>query len=150
MSRYRITNPEPCMWAPSVKRSGLFGRWIALDDSGLELPWGHRWSGPLGSAVHGVSVHAEVTSRPEQESGSSPDGDTHRAAEGAVLADALTERLTEVAYATEFLDVRADILALIERDRRRWLDNIAVCELLAKARAQLAARPSGAADRPRR
>lgn len=68
--------------------------------------------------------------------------------QAAVLADALTERLTKVAYATEFLDVRKDILALIERDRTRWLDNIAVCQLLAKARADLAAR--GAPDRPRR
>lgn len=84
-----------------------------------------------------------------QESGSSAiEADTHRATEGAAAADALTERLTKVAYATEFLDVREDILALIERDRKRWLDNIAVCELLAKARADLAAR--GAPDRPRR
>jgi hypothetical protein len=67
-----------------------------------------------------------------------------------VVADALTERLTKVAYATEFLDVREDILALIERDRTRWLDNIAMCELLAKARQQLAEHPSGAPDRPRR
>lgn len=68
--------------------------------------------------------------------------------EAASVADALTDRLRKVAYATEFLDVREDILALIERDRTRWLDNIAVCELLAKARADLAAR--GASDRPRR
>lgn len=72
----------------------------------------------------------------------------HRVAETAAVADALIERLTKVAYATEFLDVREDILALIERDRRRWLDNIAVCELLAKARADLAG--FGAPDRPRR
>lgn len=64
-----------------------------------------------------------------------------------VGADPLTDRLTKVAYATEFLDVREDIFALIERDRKRWLDNIAVCELLAKAREQLAAHnaPSDAA-----
>lgn len=64
------------------------------------------------------------------------------------VADPLTDRLTKMAYGTEFLDVRADILALIERDRIRWLDNIAVCELLAKARADLAVR--GEPDRPRR
>lgn len=64
--------------------------------------------------------------------------------------DGLTERLTKVAYATEFLDVRDDILTLIERDRRRWLDNIAMCELLARAREKLDAHPSGASDRPRR
>ena len=67
--------------------------------------------------------------------------------ETAEVGDDLTERLTKVAYATEFLDVRADILALIERDRRRWLDNIAVCDLLAKARAE---RDAHLSDRPRR
>lgn len=75
--------------------------------------------------------------------------DTRRAADGAVVADPLTERLTKVAYATEFMDVRGDILALIERDRERWLDNIAVCKLLADARAMVANHPSGAPDSPR-
>lgn len=50
--------------------------------------------------------------------------------------DRLVERLRKVAYGTTFLDVRADILDLIEREERGRQDQIAVCELLAKARAE--------------
>lgn len=54
------------------------------------------------------------------------------------VADGLTARLRAVAYGTTFLDVRADILALIERDDRNRMDGIAACELLAVSRARCA------------
>lgn len=52
--RYRITNPEPGLFSPAVKR-GPF--WRSLDDRGRELPFGHRWSGPLGCAANGIAAH---------------------------------------------------------------------------------------------
>lgn len=59
-------------------------------------------------------------------------------AEHKPVADDLTVRLRAVAYGTTFLDVRADILALIERDDRNRMDGIAACELLAVSRARCA------------
>lgn len=60
MNKYRITNPEPGLFAPAVKRPGLFSRWVALDDQGFELIMGIRWSGPLGAAVNGVVTHGQI------------------------------------------------------------------------------------------
>lgn len=59
-------------------------------------------------------------------------------AQHAPVADDLTARLRAIAYGTTFLDVRADILALIERDDRNRMDGIAACELLAVSRARCA------------
>ena len=56
--RYRITNPEPGLFASAVKYGW---RWISLDDHGRELPWGCRCSGPLGAAVNGVSAHGQIS-----------------------------------------------------------------------------------------
>lgn len=58
---YRITNPEPGLFAPAVRKGKWpLRRWVSLDDCGIELPMGHRWSGPLGCAVNAITTHGQI------------------------------------------------------------------------------------------